>query len=117
MTHIHLHKDVKRFHSQDLEELAFRLGSELGHLFRPFGANLVIQPISWTHLMEIGEGFEINLRPVNPDSWSHWGDFESCIEVFRRSRWTKDWRNLISIEDVERWARTEIETYYSMLGE
>ena len=50
-----------------------------------------------------------------PDTWDHWGNFESCIEVLRRGRWSQKWRFVRSLEETEAWTRKEIQQYLNSL--
>ena len=112
---MHMHRDTKRFHCRELADLATRLEAEFQGAFRPYGARLALQPILWSHFMEIGEGFEIQICPDEPKTWGHWGDLESCVEVLRRRRWSQRWVFLRSLEDTEAWARSELKQYLTQL--
>lgn len=110
-----MHKDTKHFWSRELAEVAARLEAEFQSAFRPYGVRLVLQPHQFSHLWEIGEGFELQLHPDHPKSWNYWGDFESCVEVLRRRRWSRGLVLVTSLENVEVWARTELGHYLTKL--
>ncbi len=112
-----IHTDLKRFTSAEVAAFAARLEEEFRTRFRAYGTDLKIAPHGFSHLSTVGEGFELQLHPDDPGTWDHWGDFESCIEIMRRPRFSRAWAFLKRLEDVEKWARSELESYVRTLEE
>jgi hypothetical protein len=76
---------------------------------------LKVRPIRISHVGEVGEGVQLDLDPHDPKSWAWWGDFESDIEVRRRPRLSRAWRELMDAKQVDTWLRGEAESYLARL--
>src|SRR5689334_21789571 len=113
---MHTHREADAFQSKDLAALASRIEAEFGEAFRRYGARLRLVPNTWPHLLEIGEGFEINLIPEKPETWEYWGDFETCREVLRRRSWSQKRTFISSLEDTEELTRKQIRKYLDTLS-
>jgi hypothetical protein len=108
-------RTVKRFSSDWLGDLAERIERELGPPFESHGATLKVRPIRISHLREVGEGVQLDLAPHDRKTWGWWGDFESDIEVRRRARFGRDWRDVRTSQEVETWLRREADAYLARL--
>jgi hypothetical protein len=104
-------RTVENFTNARLAELAVRIERELGPLFEPHGATLKVRPIRISHLRGVGEGVELGLAPHDLKTWGWWGEFESDIEVRRRARLSREWRDLRNLSEVEAWLRHEANSY------
>jgi hypothetical protein len=108
-------RTVKRFSSEWLGDLASRMERELGARFESHGATLKIRPIRISHFREVGEGVQLDLFPHDPKTWHRWGEFESDIEVCRRARLSREWRDVRTPQEVETWLRREADDYLVQL--
>ncbi len=113
--HTGLCRTVTRFGNERLRDLAAMLESELGSPFKTHGATLKVRPIRISHLRDVGEGVQLDLSPHDPQGWMHWGDFESDVEVRRRPRFSRSWRDVLTPQQVEAWLRHETESYLAQL--
>ena len=87
----------------------------LGDAFRPHGAQLRVVPIRISHLASVGEGVALELDPDDVAAWEWWGFFESDIEVSRRPRFSRQWNDRLSADDVVAWLRKEAKDYLAQL--
>jgi hypothetical protein len=108
-------RTVEKFTNAGLAELALRIERELGPPFEAFGASLKILPVRISHLREVGEGLQLDLAPHDVQTWEWWGEFESDIEVRRRARFSGEWRDVRTPQEVETWLRHEAEAYLDRL--
>lgn len=109
-------RTVKRFGSPWLGDLARSIENELGSPFEAYGASLRVLPTRISHVRDVGEGVQLDLAPHDVKTWESWGDFESDIEVRRRRRFSRRWRNVLTPEQVEAWLRREAAEYQALLG-
>jgi hypothetical protein len=108
-------RTVEKFTNAGLAELALKIERELGPPFEPYGASLKVRPVRISHLREVGEGVQLDLAPHDVQTWEWWGEFESDIEVRRRVRLTREWRDVRALPDVESWLRREADAYLARL--
>ena len=108
-------RTVENFTNAGLAELALRIERELGPPFESHGATLKVRPVRISHLREVGEGVQLDLAPHDVKTWEWWGVFESDIEVRRRTRLSREWRDLRNLPEVERWLRDEADAYLARL--
>jgi hypothetical protein len=108
-------RHVKRFRSAQLTEVAREIEADLGDAFRPHGARLRVVPIRISHFLSVGEGVALELDPDDVARWDRWGDFESDIEVSRRTRLSATWKDHLGPDEVAAWLRNEASRYLACL--
>jgi hypothetical protein len=102
-----------------LEETARRVERECGPPFGPLGATLKVRPVRILGLRSVAEGVSLYLHPHNVKTWQWWGDFEGPkpFEVRRRRRFSREWCETHSLDEVEEWLRREAVAYLAELRE
>jgi len=108
-------RQVKRFRRQELARIGAEIEAELGEAFRPYGARVRVVPIRISHLASVGEGVALELDPDDVGAWEWSGDFESDIEVGRRTRFSRQWRDQLGVDEVGAWLRKEADDYLTQL--
>jgi hypothetical protein len=106
---------VRRFLDPELAEIARAAEERYRERFRAYRADFKVEPTRISHLRSVGEGLELALHPDDPASWDWWGDFESGIEVRRRTRFTRSWRRVIEQAELAQWVESETERYLATL--
>ncbi len=94
-----------------MRDLANVIESEFQDSFEAHGARLAVSPVRISGLRTIGEGVALELIPRDPKTWEWWGDFESELEVRRRPRFSRAWRDVTSPSETENWLRSEAHRY------
>jgi hypothetical protein len=110
-------RTVKRFGVGWLHDLAKRIEAEFQDRFEEHGARLAVSPTRISGLRTVGEGVALELRPHDLKTWEWWGDFESELEVRRRRRFSRDWQEVSSPTESEKWLRSEARRYLRHLQE
>jgi len=72
-------------------------------------------PIRISHLASVGEGVALELDPDDVGAWEWSGNFESDIEVGRRTRFSRQWRDQLGVDEVGAWLRKEADDYLTQL--
>jgi hypothetical protein len=113
--HTGICRTASRFGSEWLRDVAETIQSEHEARFTPFGATLRVRAIKVSHLLEVGDGLQLDLDPDDAGHWPFWGDFEADLEVRRRPRLMRNWREIYNREDVMNWARKRLDSYVAQL--
>jgi hypothetical protein len=98
-----------------LAEQAAAAEAEYGPSFEEHGASFRVAPIRISHLLEVGDGVELELLPRDPGKWEWWGEFESELEIRQRRRFSGQWRDLVDQKGIESWLQAEAERYLAKL--
>jgi hypothetical protein len=101
----------KRFATDDLAAAARQVEAEFESVFERHGATLRVRPARFSHLRTVGDGVQLDLDPKDAGSWPWWGDFESDLEVRRRSRLGQEWTVLVGPKELAKWLRSEAQAY------
>lgn len=109
-------REAKSFQDPSLAEVAREFEARRRPEFASFGATLRVAPVRISHVRSAGEGVALVLDPDDVKTWEWWGDFESDLEVRRRSRFSRAWTTVVGADDVRRWLDGEARAYLERLS-
>jgi hypothetical protein len=107
----------RSFNDPRLVELAAAIEREHAGRFVRFGADLTVGPRKFAHLTTVGAGVCLDVDPHDIGGWEHWGYFESDVEVRVRRRFSRRWRDVMSVDEIRAWLEREVADYLRTLEE
>jgi hypothetical protein len=107
-------RPAKSFWNDALRDVADRVQKDCGAPFEQLGAELKVRPLRISALRHVGDGVSLDLDPHDVKEWNWFGDFESEIETRARRRFSREWHEALTVDEVEAWLRREAAAY---LGE
>ena len=102
---------VREFGLPWLREMATKIENLYGPEFEKYRGRFRIRPIRVTHFRQVGEGFTLELVPLEPDPYTWAGEFEADLEVRLRQRFSRQWKELVPPAEVERWMHIATKDY------
>ena len=109
-------RHIEQFRDRHLARLAKEIESDLGRSFRPHGVQLRVLPIQITHLLSVGEGVALDLKPEDVAARGTTGATSNPTLRWAVSpRLSRAWHQKLSLSEVESWLRKEARSYLAEL--